>query len=38
MASAVVQPNSVEEVSAIMKAANNFKMPVSPISIGRNLG
>lgn len=38
MASAVIQPDSTEEVSLIIKAANKFKMPVSPVSIGRNLG
>jgi FAD/FMN-containing dehydrogenase len=38
MASAVIQPASAEEVAAIVKAANEHKMPVSPISIGRNLG
>lgn len=38
MASAVVQPATTEEVIAIVKAANNHKMPISPISIGRNLG
>lgn len=38
MASAVIQTRSAEQVADIVKAANEFKMPVSPISIGRNLG
>lgn len=38
MASCVIQPASTEEVVALVKAANKHKMPISPVSIGRNLG
>ncbi|KAK4047656.1 hypothetical protein OIO90_006085 [Microbotryomycetes sp. JL221] len=38
MASCAIQPKSTEEVVAIVKAANQHKMPISPVSIGRNLG
>lgn len=37
-ASAVVQPETVEQVQAIMRIANRFGVPVSPHSQGRNLG
>ena len=37
MASAAVAPDSVEQVQAIMKIANEFKIPVYPFSTGKNL-
>ena len=37
-ASAAVAPASVEQVQAIMRIANKFKIPIYPISTGRNLG
>ena len=36
-ASAAVAPASVEEVQAIMKIANDFKIPIYPFSTGKNL-
>jgi FAD/FMN-containing dehydrogenase len=38
MASAAVAPESVAQVQAIMKIANAFKLPIYPISTGKNLG
>ncbi|KAH8664830.1 hypothetical protein BGZ61DRAFT_367222 [Ilyonectria robusta] len=38
LASAVVSPGSVEEVSAIVKLANRYLVPLWPCSMGRNLG
>ena len=38
MPSAVVTPASVEEVQAILKVLNKAKIPVYPISTGKNLG
>lgn len=38
MASAVIQPKTTEEVSLVVKAANKHRFPISPVSIGRNLG
>lgn len=38
LASAAVAPASVEQVQAVVKAANTFKVPLYPISTGRNLG
>jgi FAD/FMN-containing dehydrogenase len=38
VASAAVAPASVEEVQAVMKAANERRIPIYPISTGRNLG
>jgi len=38
MASAAVAPYTVEQVQAVMKAANEHKIPVYPISTGKNLG
>jgi FAD/FMN-containing dehydrogenase len=38
LASAAVAPNTVEEVQAVMKTANEYKIPVYPISTGKNLG
>ena len=37
VASAAVAPASVEEVQAVMRIANEFKVPMYPISTGRNL-
>jgi 4-cresol dehydrogenase (hydroxylating) len=38
VASAAVAPVSVEQVQAIMKIANRYKIPIYPISTGKNLG
>ena len=38
LASAVVSPGSVEEVSQIVKLANKYLVPLWPTSMGRNLG
>jgi 4-cresol dehydrogenase (hydroxylating) len=38
LASAAVAPHSVEEVQEVMRAANKYKVPIYPISTGRNLG
>jgi hypothetical protein len=37
VASAAVAPVTVEQVQAIMRTANQYKIPVYPISTGRNL-
>ncbi len=37
-ASAAVAPASVEQVQAVMRIANKYKIPMYPISTGRNLG
>lgn len=37
-ASAAVAPASVEEVQAVMRAAHEHRIPIYPISTGRNLG
>ena len=37
VASAAVAPQSVEEVQAIVRVANRFRIPLYPISTGRNL-
>jgi FAD/FMN-containing dehydrogenase len=37
-ASAAVAPASVEQVQAVMRIANRFRIPMYPISTGRNLG
>jgi FAD/FMN-containing dehydrogenase len=37
VASAAVAPNSVEEIQAIVRIANEFRMPLYPISTGKNL-
>ena len=37
-ASAAVAPANVEEVQAVVRAANQFKIPLYTISTGRNLG
>ncbi len=38
MASAAVAPETTAQVQAIMKIANAFKLPIYPISTGKNLG
>jgi 4-cresol dehydrogenase (hydroxylating) len=38
VASAAIAPNSTEQVQAVVKAANEFRIPLYPISTGRNLG
>jgi 4-cresol dehydrogenase (hydroxylating) len=37
-ASAAVAPDGVEEVQAVVRIANTYKIPIYPISTGRNLG
>jgi FAD/FMN-containing dehydrogenase len=37
LASAAVAPASVEEVQAVVRIANKYKLPVYPISTGRNM-
>ena len=36
--SAVLSPGSIEEVQAIVRIANETKVPLSPISTGKNNG
>jgi FAD/FMN-containing dehydrogenase len=36
VASAAVYPSTTEEVQAIVRWANKHRIPISPISIGRN--
>jgi (+)-pinoresinol hydroxylase len=38
VASAAVAPDTVEQVQNVMKIANSFKVPIYPISTGKNLG
>lgn len=38
IASAAVAPSSAEQVQQIMRIANHYKIPVYPISTGKNLG
>jgi (+)-pinoresinol hydroxylase len=38
LASAAVAPHTVEEVQAVVRTANTYKVPIYPISTGRNLG
>ena len=38
VSSAAVYPGSTEEVSAVVKWANRYEIPLWPISMGRNLG
>ncbi|KAK4161224.1 hypothetical protein QBC43DRAFT_357996 [Cladorrhinum sp. PSN259] len=38
VSSAVVYPGSVEDVQAIVRWANKHKIPIYPISMGRNIG
>ena len=37
-AAAAVAPSTVEEVQAVVRAANKHRIPIYPISTGRNLG
>jgi (+)-pinoresinol hydroxylase len=37
-ASAALAPSSAEQVQAVMRIANRFRIPIYPISTGRNLG
>jgi len=37
LASAAVAPSTVEEVQAVVRAANQYRIPLYPISTGRNL-
>jgi 4-cresol dehydrogenase (hydroxylating) len=38
LASAALGPNSAEQVQAIVRIANEYRIPLYPISTGRNLG
>ena len=38
LASAAVAPNSVEQVQQVVRTANTYKVPLFPISTGKNLG
>jgi 4-cresol dehydrogenase (hydroxylating) len=38
VASAALAPDTVEQVQAIMRVANQYRIPIYPISTGRNLG
>ena len=38
VASAAIAPNTTEEVSQVVRTANKFKIPIYPISTGKNLG
>src|SRR3990172_9001100 len=38
LVSAAVAPDTVEQVSQVVRAANRFKIPIYPISTGKNLG
>src|SRR5690606_41985053 len=38
VASAAIGPESAEQVQAIVRIANEFRVPLYPISTGRNLG
>ncbi len=38
LVSAAVAPNTAEEVSQVVRIANTFKIPIYPISTGKNLG
>ncbi len=38
VASGAVAPHTVEEVQAVMRIANRYKIPIYPISTGKNLG
>lgn len=38
IASSIISPRKVPEVQAIMKLCNEYKIPVWPFSIGRNVG
>ena len=38
IASAAIAPDSVEQVQQIMRVANRYRIPIYPISTGKNLG
>ena len=38
LASAAVAPESVEQVQSVVRIANQFKIPIYPVSTGKNLG
>jgi (+)-pinoresinol hydroxylase len=38
VASAAVAPDGVEQVQAVVKIANRYKIPIYPVSTGKNLG
>jgi (+)-pinoresinol hydroxylase len=38
VASAAVAPDNVEEVQKVVRIANSFKIPIYPVSTGKNLG
>lgn len=38
VASAAVAPDSVEQVQKVVKIANQYKIPIYPVSTGKNLG
>jgi (+)-pinoresinol hydroxylase len=38
LVSAAVAPDSAEQVSQVVRAANRFRIPIYPISTGKNLG
>jgi (+)-pinoresinol hydroxylase len=38
VASAAVAPDAVEQVQAVVKIANSYKIPIYPVSTGKNLG
>ena len=38
VASAAVAPDGVEQVQAVVRIANKYKIPIYPVSTGKNLG
>ena len=38
LASAAVAPESVEQVQSVVRTANQYKIPIYPVSTGKNLG
>jgi 4-cresol dehydrogenase (hydroxylating) len=38
LVSAAVAPNTVEEVSKVVRTANSYKIPIYPVGTGKNLG
>ena len=38
MASAAIAPDNVEQVQQVVRVANKFKIPIYPISTGKDLG
>src|SRR5438445_6852298 len=38
VASAAVAPGSAEDVQAVLRVANHYRVPMYPISTGKNLG